>query len=1183
MISLTGKFAFSILLALSQYVVPYTEEQKAAITEAYKAEGFELEEWQVKALNFEPLNIYELLAISGDERALAQYIRTACIRIHTSTQPQEPIDEVIIEAPDITTLRAFISPSQLEELQTRVRDSEQEIDLAGSMDYFERACDLRHPVEAIEKIALFDNPQSPFELTYENAKDFVTIPLSFGSQFGESEEDPFITGSYSFPAIDIPPFYEGALREVLSYYGEIYFALPQVDSKDDLPYLPEQSLVFDSNGQLIGDYSATEVNTEYDRTVRSNRRVLVRNSEDIPDKLKKALISVEDSDFYNHLGVDLSGAMRAVQSSGSGDVQGASTLTMQLVKNLILYEDVFLEQVEGSRSIVRKLQEYILVRQIESVLTKDEILEMYLNTIDFGRKVQGIVLASKVYFGKELTELRPDENASDLSAVAFLAGLPKAPNGLEPTRDYDRALRRRNKVLRDMFSNKYITEEEFVEAMGLDLEVLPISDQNNTLGYATHYVNAVQKQVRDWGILHQRPNLYKGFELTAPINHEYQKWAVETLQRGLLKYERSQSGSRGLTVKPHEDQLPNIAEQVRELADAQEKPMTEVFKEILEPIENRYPDASQFELGVVINDTELGLKDGTKVPREIEDQPANLKKVVDGRNVNLQPWDVVMLQPFPQSNGTTKYKIASFTKVRGGVVVIDNATGAVLATAGRFSVGAGGRYKGSGGNDAFSEINQPGSTVKPFVYLHAMNKGILPTQTISNGSIRFPAIDRVESDQCNNDYVRSVRNERPSYTLHDGLVNSKNVFTLNTFARASGVPSGQSGEAYSRELESGLDELSQTFQAFGLYRQRKSFCYPVLLGAHDTRVFEIAGAYSTLSRDGEFIQPFTVSSMVKIDGTSEKPTVMPFSIEPQGATNTPNVQTSSANIFRLKQMLYDVVQRGTARSIKDSPWSGNVGGKTGTVETCNKRTGACKNIDGWFIGFNEEVTVAVWVGYQRNENLGEGVHGSDIALPIFKDFMDQYYTANPDKLPDGSSLPTINQSVPDDLISVNIEGTTGFIIDDNFRNDFAAYTGLNASNLDRFTTTIYVTEDERRNLPQYSRTNAAMSFFYSQLSGQKKSELRQNYLSLPGNQVDSSAFDRWMSNHAVCEPWFYINDNGQTTWDQSFRRYSDRPNRATRERINNACFYIVNNARPPEPQQVSATDAELRRYFIENY
>lgn len=1104
MLSLTGKFVFSVLMALTQFIEPYTPEEIERIKEHYQERDIVLEDWMLKALEFRPNDVYELIALQADDEYLANYLRSGCIRIISATQPirsQERGQLLTIDFDEL--ILPLVDDEQIQNLQSRILEEEQDILLKDSLNYLKRACDLKYSVDSLAKIAMYE--------------EGVFAPESMGYQTVDQV------------VANIP--YRGALAEAIGYYYETIVELPELGSIGDLPKLPELSTVTDGEGVAIGEYSLTEYSGEFQSIIRRNNRIITKSPSEIPDIIKQALVSVEDSDFYLHNGVDFKGIFRAAQSTGSGQsVQGASTITMQLAKNLILYEEVFREHVSNRRSLKRKLQEYILTKELESLLTKDEILAWYLNTIDFGRDAQGIVMAARAYFGKDLDELNVVE-------AAFLAGLPKSPYGLDPATNMERALDRRNRVLRDMLRAEHITREEYQEYVELPIEALDRVNRNSIYnGYNMHYVNAVQRQVRDWARNNDKFP-YRGFEIQTPINKTYQRWAVETLQRGLLSYERqrTRNGKKVLTVKPREDQLPNIRSQVDELASELEASPIEVYPQVLAEIEIRYPDANQFRLGVILGEDSIGLDDGTQVNRQPEDRSGNLYKEVAGEKRNLEVWDVVMLEPFPKSDGGTYFKIASYTDVQGGITVIDNATGAVLATAGGFSVGAGGRYNGAGQNRSFTSFRQPGSTVKPFTYLYAMNAGISPSRVLPNRNVTLPAIAQGSYNRCNRWNV-SASGEAAQYTLRSGLERSRNRLTVNAFLAASGVGSSDNPLNYERPLEEGLSELTRTMQSFGLYTEEDEYCYPIILGAQETNVVSMAGAYATIARGGGYINPYTVSAITR----SQSGASMQFPFRMLSDSNqavAESITQRPVNMFRLRTMLQGVLARGTGRSI--SEWSEVIGGKTGTT-TGNK--------DAWFVGFNKDITVAVWVGYPDGTSLGGSFEGSRAALPIFKDFMNLYYEAHPEKLNNTWD----DNDVPGGLQLVRIESQTGFAIDSTFRSDFEHYTGRSASIMQ--VVEEYMTTDEARNVPRYyGRSRTAGVYFFNNLS----SSYRSSYQSEYNSRNSSEARERWEYYRVRCDTW--------RSQGYSEQRYPE---------VREACNYVRNN---PEP---SRTNVSFLQFYL---
>lgn len=1044
-------------MALSQFVEPYSAEQVQGFIEKTESRGKTLEQWELDAYNFRPLPPHELLMLSGDELAVARYVRAACVRINTSSLTKRSIDRGRLSVLDFDFIfSTVLSDEQIQTYQQRLLGSEQGIRLGEATEFVKLICDVKRPIQ---------------ELANKN------------------------------------------VHYAANYYLKQSAGLPRIDSASDLPNLQEISFVKDASGEVIGDYYKTETTKIEDVTLvsRKNRRRLPTKA--IPLMIKKALVSVEDRRFWNfkpqgasdyegHPGVDLIGIIRAFEAVGSDSVQGASTLTMQLAKNLLLHEDVFKEHHFGKRSLIRKLNEYILVKRLESALSKDEILDWYLNTIYFGRRSEGIVMAARSYFGKELEALNLEE-------VAFLAGLPKSPNTLDPQKNYDGALLRRNIVINQMGSEGHVSVEQKEILKAKPINYIELKSSTQKEAYAHFYTSAVEKQMKDWLVsLDQNPNL--GFDITVPINHEYQKWAVESLQKGLLKYERRKGGSRHLTVKPSEDRLPNIKEEVAKVALEKGISELEAFPEVLKEVSPGYVDASQFKIGVILSDSKLGLDDGTQVRRQTADRNGKLSKLVDGSKRNLEVWDTVLLQLMPEQ-GSDHYRIASFTKIQGGIVVLDNNTGAVLATSGGFSVGAGQRYKGVPTQRAFSAFRQPGSTVKPFTYLFALSKGVSPSDVVSNANVTFPRKRFNGERVCNQKTWGGSSSEASSYLVRNGLIRSKNRATLNTFARSVGLYQGEDYLDRAETLGFGIDEVLGLMQRFGLYTDREYLCYPALLGAEETTVVEMAGAYGAIANGGAYNTPYTINQVSRRGRT-----VSPFELQNgvESSVRQAILEASNDrqfnNISRLRPLLQGVVQRGTARSI--SKWSSVIAGKTGTTNS---------NKDTWFVGFNKEVTVAVWVGYPDNTTLGGGSEGGNTALPVFESFMEEYYAKFPDKLNDKF-----------EGVTARIEPNTGFRVSDNFQSEYQHYTGRTG----RLSSTLeyYASEDEKRSqaVDYYNGSSVAGSFFFDQLTPEYKAwyenEYNQTYQTQIYSRYTRAQYDQAKAN---CDNWLRQGYSRSAYWE----------------------------------------------------
>ncbi len=1065
-------------MALSQFIEPYSAEQVQSFISAKQEKGEVFERWELDAYNFKPLPAHQLMMLSGDEEKAARYVRSACIRAISSTQTQRTIDKGRLTKLDFDfVVGTLLKDDVVSKLQSRILGTEQGIRLSEAKDFIKLICDVNTPIQ---------------QLANQN--------IHIGA----------------------------------NYYLTHFRNLPQINSAADLPRLSEVSFVKDTEGNIIGEFSREELNSE-NLVVRRHRRRFAQDG--IPIQIKKALVSVEDSRFWNfengesyegHNGVDFKGMMRALQATGSGNVQGASTLTMQLAKNLLLHEDVFNEHYRGKRSLVRKLKEYILVKRLEKALTKDEILDWYLNTIDFGRRSQGIVMAALSYFGKELKDL-------SLSEIAFLTGLPKAPNALDPQENYEAAVDRRNIVLSRMKKAKYISSDERSQARDEELKYLEITESDSKENFSHFYVSAVEKQLKEW-LRSKRQNIHLGFDVTVPINHEYQKWAVEALQRGLLKFER---GRGILTVKPDEDRLPNIKEDVERVATEKGISNIAAFPEVLIKVKKSAVDTEQFRIGVILSNTKIGLSDGTQVNRQPSDRDGKLKKVVEGSRRNLEIWDTVMLQAFKKNNGGTYYKIASFTQAQGGIVVLDNLTGEVLATSGGFSIGAGNRYKGAAGNRAFSAFRRPGSTVKPFTYLFAMSNGISPSASISNEALTLPRRIFNGERVCDKWTPRGYRNEASSYSLRRGLEKSKNKITVRAFTRALGLGDYQDPQDSPDTLGFGMDRVLGLMQQYGLYPDLEYACYPALLGAEETTVVEMAGAYAAFANNGIYTKPYTITSVSRRGATAQpfdNRSVIDATILSTVKESDPRHQQELFNLFRLRTMLQGVVQRGTASSI--AKWSKVIAGKTGTTKG---------NKDAWFVGFNKEITVAVWVGNVDNKSLGSKSEGGKVALPVFKDFMESYYARYPEKLAN-----EFDNNVAGAVVA-NIEPTTGFRISNQFQSDFNFYTGSSRSLPS--TQEYYASQQEMRSQVRdyYRGSKVAGELFFDYLVNDRRADNRAMY-----NNVKTYYRGLRDENRAYCNQWKNTEYRNYTEVVQACNvdaQYTDYLSKINSERA----FYLMEN------------------------
>ena len=430
---------------------------------------------------------------------------------------------------------------------------------------------------------------------------------------------------------------------------------------------PVSSKVYSGNGDLVADFS-------------KEKRVFVPFNS-IPKNVINAFLSAEDKNFFSHPGVDAKGVVRAVVNNisnilSSRRLEGASTITQQVAKNFLLSNEV---------SLNRKIKEAILAFRIERVLTKERILELYLNQIYLGSGAYGVAAASLEYFDKSIRDLNYVE-------AALLAALPKAPSKYNPYRNIELAKFRRNLVLKNMLDNNYINLIWYNKL--IDEEINLNKNKKIYLEDAQYFVEDVRKNVIQ---TFSYDEIYKkGFNINTPINLEFQKKATASLRNGLIAYDQ-RKGWRGVLLN---------------------KDLNKNWNKNLE----------KFKLEKSINWYLAIVKEVNKFSSIIETED-NLEGVIEYKDISwtkkefkelLKPGDII----YAKYLGKNKYSLQQLPKINGGIVVMDPYTGRVLALSGGFS------FKKSEFNRATQALRQPGSAFKPFVYALALENNYTPTSLV---------------------------------------------------------------------------------------------------------------------------------------------------------------------------------------------------------------------------------------------------------------------------------------------------------------------------------------------------------------------------------------------------------------------------------------------------------------------
>jgi penicillin-binding protein 1A len=715
------------------------------------------------------------------------------------------------------------------------------------------------------------------------------------------------------------------LAQVIEFYNNAASDLPDATALKDTK-LPSMSTVLDGDGRSFAEVFES-----------GNRRIWVPLSE-IPDDLQKATIAAEDRRFFDHHGVDERGIIRAFLGNlgASGRPQGGSSITQQVVKNLLVGEDVSYE---------RKIREMIVASRLEATLSKDEILEQYLNSAYLGRGSWGVEMAARSYFGKSAKDVT-------LAEAAMLAGLLKGPNYFDPDRHPDRAKERFTYVLGRMQEDGVIDAQQKVSALANAPKVIAFARPHRDSGF--QFVDFLAREARGDGIDSLTAESYT---LHSTINAELQRDTEAALQEGLAQYEMSS----GQTVWRGPE--ANIADAVQKQA-GNARASTPAWQLALKALhlplyDVHWTPAVVLQKGQSIR---VGLPDGRTGPL------AGLTADA-GRNLNL--YDVVYVHVSGENGGSTKGGEIGSSKgsvqarlrvrpsVQGAALVLENRTGRVLAMAGSFS------YPLSQLNRTWQTERQPGSTIKPVTYLTALQKGLQPNTLVRDEPMKLPPIGGVHRGTTRQEHFWIPRNadrrSLGSLTLRRGLEYSRNLVTAHLLDGGIETDPAQS-----------LDDVCATATAMKIYAHCLHY-YPFVLGAQPVQMINLAAFYAAIAQEGARPQPHGIDS-IEANGRTiyQYPEVQ----------NSPSVDAGDrASFYQLKTILQGVVARGTARAISSlSPY---VAGKTGTTEDA---------VDGWFIGFTNDVTVAVWVGYdnadRKRRSLGSSETGASVALPVFEPIME---------------------------------------------------------------------------------------------------------------------------------------------------------------------------------------------------
>ena len=778
------------------------------------------------------------------------------------------------------------------------------------------------------------------------------------------------------------------------FYVHIRDGLPDVSTLKNVE-LQQPMQIFTADGKLIGE-------------VGEERRIPVK-LEEVPQKLIDAIIATEDSRFYEHKGIDPKGILRAIYRSSQGDTQGASTITQQLARNFFLTPE---------RKFERKVKEAVLALEIEKVLTKQEILELYLNKIYLGYRSHGVAAAAKTYFNKSLDQLT-------LGEIAIIAGLPKAPSTMNPIYSVKRAEARRNVVLGRMLEVNKITKEEYEAAKK---EPVKASFYGTAFEFRADYVTEMirQEMVKRYG---EEVAYNKGFKVYATVLSADQRAAQEAVRDNLIAYDR-RHGWRG-------------AEKLWTGKNAWDE------EKIIEHL-SKLPNSEPF-TGVVVtevnkNSYTIMLPNGDKA--ELKKNNASFGKLIK-LNVGEQIW--------VRQGKDKEWNLGQVPAVNSALVSLNSDNGAIEAIVGGFS------FEQSRFNRATQSLVQVGSSIKPFIYAAAMNKGLSLSSTVSDAPITInkPGQKAWTPKNADGRYEGLLR-------LRVALGKSKNMVAIRTLQMA------------------GVGYVADYLERFGFSKDQFVASEALALGAASFTPLEMARAYAVFDNGGYLIEPYIIDRILDAQGNElykanpvvacvecdninvvypepeyfdnvqihdesqltanlgENQVIVEEEASEEEATDTdpqidskvkndaPELMTAAADgnsavryaprvirpelAFLMRSALTSAVYgepgqswNGTSRALSKEFKRKDIGGKTGTTNN-SKVT--------WYAGFGANIVTTVYVGFDDNKlTLGRGESGGKTAMPAWAKYMKTVLANKPER----------KLAMPANIVEAKIDPISGFL------------------------------------------------------------------------------------------------------------------------------------------------------------
>jgi len=740
---------------------------------------------------------------------------------------------------------------------------------------------------------------------------------------------------------------------LLSISGAFLYLSPNLPSVDSLRSIQLQIplRVYSADDKLIAEFGEM-------------RRSPIR-FDDIPQAFIHALLAAEDDNFANHYGVDITGLMRAAtQLLKSGQIQtGGSTITMQVAKNYFLTSE---------RSFSRKINEILLALQIERELSKNEILELYVNKIYLGNRAYGIEAAAQVYYGKPISEL-------SVAQLAMIAGLPKAPSAFNPLVNPARSKERRDWILGRMYRLGSLDESSYRQALA-EPETARYHGATPELDASYIAEMARAEMVGRFG----SAAYTDGFRVYTTVSSERQIAANNALNSGLIEYDQ-RHGYRGpeanLANAPRDTWLQELAK-YRSLSGLQPAAVTQVETSGILVITRNGQEHTVSWDSMKWARPYLGINSMGPRPQ----RPADVVKVGDVVRIRWQDEAAVFSQ-VPQA--------------QAALVSLDPEDGSIEALAGGFSFGQ------SNYNRAIQAKRQPGSSFKPFIYSAALDAGYTAASLVNDSPIVFveQGMDRIwRPKNDNNTFLGPIR-------MREALYKSRNLVSIRLLQTM------------------GVDYTINYITRFGFNAQDLPRNLSLALGTATLTPMEIATGWTTFANGGYKIEPYLIQRIEDREGNllfEANPARVPpretqtADVKVHPVQGSPDIadgeQTPAAPHFAeqvldertayiMTSMLQDVIKRGTGRRAL-AMGRDDIAGKTGTTND---------SIDSWFSGYNADLVTTVWAGFDQPQSLGRNEYGGTVALPIWMNYMGAVLKDMPEHPP----------AEPDGLLKLRIDPVSG--------------------------------------------------------------------------------------------------------------------------------------------------------------